>query len=53
VAAAAEPSPPAPVAEGGGAGSIILGGRPAGMLLRLCDGGEEGKGGAFAGLLLP
>lgn len=35
---------PAPAAEGGDAGSGILGGRPAGiLLLRFCAGGEEGK----------
>jgi hypothetical protein len=53
VAVAADSPPPAPAAEGGGAGSGVLGGRPSGMLLRVYAGGEGGKGGAFAGLLLP
>jgi hypothetical protein len=53
VAAAADSPPPAATAEGGGAGSGILAGLPAGTLLRVCAGEEEGKGGAFAGLLLP
>jgi hypothetical protein len=50
VAAAADPPPLTPAAEGGGAGSVILGSGPTVMLLRLCDEGEEGKDGAFAGL---
>lgn len=49
MAAAADSPPPAATAEGGGAGSGILPGLPAGTLLRVCAGEEEGKDGAFAG----
>jgi hypothetical protein len=51
VAAAAGSPPPAPAAENGGAAPATPGGRRAGMLLRVCAGGEEGKDGAPAGLL--